>query len=161
MPEAAVNKDGESGAAEDKVRAAWKRLVPPPACNAGGAQDPGELQLGGLVAPGANCCHDSAAFCLRENVGHGQTLAFSSAVVTCLKLAFMDGCWFMVYSRSTELIFLWHVLQRNEQAKEVQHLNAGISRGQLAGAGSCLCSYFVANVACKTSKSLSLLAGSK
>ena len=39
VPEAAVHKDGEALAREDEVGAAWERLVPTPAGDAGGAQD--------------------------------------------------------------------------------------------------------------------------
>jgi hypothetical protein len=43
VPETAVNENGEALAQENKIGAARERLVPPPASDAGSAENRGEL----------------------------------------------------------------------------------------------------------------------
>jgi hypothetical protein len=70
VPEAAVNENSQTRAAEDKVRATGKRLVEAPAGDAGGAEDGCQFQLGVFVAAGTDGSHDLRALLLCEHVRH-------------------------------------------------------------------------------------------
>jgi hypothetical protein len=77
MPETTVNKDSQALTAENEVGTANERLVATPACDAGGAHDGDQLQLGGFIAARADGGHDFGPLFLCENVRHLESLAFS------------------------------------------------------------------------------------
>jgi hypothetical protein len=91
VPKAAVNKDGESLAPEDEVRAARERLMATPTEDAGRAEDGSQFQFGGFVSFRADGGHDLAALCLCENVGHGETLSLFSRYVSDMRGAVRDN----------------------------------------------------------------------
>ena len=64
VPEAAVHEDGYALAPENKVGMAWEWLVPPPATDAGSAQDGHQSQLGVFVAARVYRGHDLRALTL-------------------------------------------------------------------------------------------------
>ena len=58
VPEAAVNEDGQALTSENEVGTAGERLVPPPAGDAGGAQNGHQFQLSFFVSTGVDGGHD-------------------------------------------------------------------------------------------------------
>lgn len=79
MPEATIDEDGPTPEREDEVRAhlpgggdpaAHQESVPPPTRQTFGAEDAGQGQLGGRIAPGPHLGHQGAALGDGESIGH-------------------------------------------------------------------------------------------
>lgn len=70
VPETAVDKDGEAGAAENEIGFAGEVLVAPPAGDARSAENGNEPELGVAVAARADRCHHLGALGFCEDVGH-------------------------------------------------------------------------------------------
>ena len=70
VPETAVDENGEALFWENEIGPAGEARVAAPAFKFSGAEERNEEELGGLVAAGMDCGHDSRAFGFREGVGH-------------------------------------------------------------------------------------------
>lgn len=70
VPETAVDENGEALFWENEIGPAGEARVAAPAFEFGGAEERNEEELGGLVAAGTDCGHDSRAFGFREYIGH-------------------------------------------------------------------------------------------
>jgi hypothetical protein len=91
VPETAVNEDGKALAPKDEIGTAWQRLMAAPAGDAGGTKDGRELKFGVFIAARADGCHDLAALCLCEYVGHEESLCLRGDEVAEWSVRVGDG----------------------------------------------------------------------
>ena len=72
MPETTIHKEGHALSAENEVRFAEERLVPPPAGDAVGAEPLDHHEFRVAVAVRADAGHHGGTFGFGEDVGHGR-----------------------------------------------------------------------------------------
>jgi len=83
MPKAAVNKDGKTLAAEDKVRPTRERRVTPPTGNLVRSQDHSQPEFRSFIAPRSDGRHHLRPLLFCKYVGHVIELTLGGEALSC------------------------------------------------------------------------------